>query len=742
MSGDYLFPKRKFKEGEPLDKAEINDALQVSAERLNGHLNPHNIRAPLAQSVASAAEAFFRTEVAVVDVDPLMQHAPSSTPGKSPQPGAEDAFLLEQETGWVPVTGSEDMIVEMTTGSSALIITAQAAHCYAGKYDGDFGEYRANVPVFSGGRGDEIRNDSLLDKNVPAPITVEVTFGSTVVSRPFFVDDARNFSDLSFQSEQIARKIAREPAFNANFIVTANGRTLSFRSKSVGPVAGPTRTIRIASTLFAGADKTVNFSEVSAGSLATSGESLDSLHSCDPTTNPTVVLYYPAQIQYALRVDGVVITESITGRFDNEQAPLSPVRVLSPKDKTTNLGSDSTLGITGPMTGRFRERPDAVNIPMFCVRLTASVNVEPGDHVVELVVRRVPTGRRRSFTPPPPEVGNPSSGTTYLPRASRVLIYSRQLSVTDAPTEPMVSAVFGDPSVVASFSDEDVISNESLVVDKLQPVADSTNDVDSFQVARGAINGDHLGSFSSVLAVASSENISTPTIDSALNPYDYPPDFSAHSFSASLDLFKESAVNYALLDAAVLQNPEGVAVSLEGSAANPLECVLTIEANVFLRRLVHTSLSQSEMHLAGAVFIIGLFDTTLGEYCFYRPSIAWVNSNNYIAYQRDKTNTELFPSSGSAPTNKIGLNYQSRYGLGGANTVTSGDLPGDFVDVPVTAHINFSGVDGAGNSRALIKTVDKVAIFGSAVWMGNSSSSFDTKFVPSSVTINAVAMKS
>lgn len=737
MSGDYLFPKRLFKEGEPLEKAEINSALQTSAERLNGHLNPHNIRAPLADNIAAETETFFRTEVVAVDVDPLMEHTSTSTPGLSPQPSARDAFLLEQETGWVPVTGSEDMIVEMTTGSSALIITAQAAHCYAGKYDGAFGEYEANVPIFSGGIGEEIRNDLPLNKRIPAPFSVTVTFGSSVTTKSFTVADARNFSDLSLQSEAIARKIAREPAFNNDFIVSANGRTLSFRAKSVGPVGGPPRNIRIASTLFVNADKTVNFSEVSAGSLPTSGESLNSLQSCDPTTSPTVVLYYPAQIQYALRVDGVVITETITGRFDNEQTPFSPMRIISPRDESVVTGSPATPGVTGPMVGRFRERPDAVNIPMFCVRLTASVNVEPGDHVIELVVRRVPTGRRRSFTPPPPEVGNPSSGTTYLPRASRVFIYSRQMSVTDAAIEPVTSAVFGDPSVVASFSDEDIISNESLVVDKLQPVADSINDVDSFQVARGAINGDHLGSFSSVLAVASSVNLSTTTVDSATNPYSYPPNISAHSFSDSLTLFKSSFARYALLDAAVLQNPEGSSRSLEGSPANPLECVLTIEANVFLRRLVHTSRSQSEMHLAGAVFIIGLFDKTLGEYCFYRPSISWVNSNNYIAYQVSKASQNLFP-----PSSTVGLNYQSRYGLGGSNTVTSGDLPGDFVDVPVTAHINFSGVDSAGNSRALIRTVDKVAIFGAAVWMGNDGTTGDTKFVPSSVTINAVAMKS
>ena len=740
MSGDYLFPKRLFKEGEPLEKAEINSALQTSAERLNGHLNPHNIRAPLADSIAAETETFFRTEVVAVDVDPLMEHTSTSTPGLSPQPSASDAFLLEQETGWVPVTGSEDMIVEMTTGSSALIVTAQAAHCYAGKYDGATTRYETDVPVFS---NPPLKNGRVR-RRIVARLRVTITLGSNVKTQTLSVRDARNFNNHVNQSKEIARSIASNRVFNnQGFSISANGRTLNFKAKAPG--AKPSvATIQYTSETGDSFTQTVSLTVLNDGASASTSEALDSLDSCNPATSPTVVLYYPAQIQYALRVDGVVITETITGRFDNEQTPFSPTRIISPRDEDEATGTAADSGVTGPMVGRFRERPDAVNIPMFCVRLTASVNVEPGDHVIELVVRRVPTGRRRSFTPPPPEVGLPVSGTTYLPRASRVFIYSRQLSVTDAPIEPVTSAVFGEPSVVASFSDEDVISNESLVVDKLQPVADSTNDVDSFQVARGAINGDHLGSFSSVLAVASSANLSTTTVDSATNPYNYPPDFSAHSFSDSLDLFKESAVNYALLDAAVLQNPEGSFRLLEGSPANPLECVLTIEANVFLRRLVHTSRSQSEMHLAGAVFIIGLFDKTLGEYCFYRPSISWVNSNNYIAYQRTKSLTQLFPSSGSAPTNKVGLNYQSRYGLGGvvADKVTSGDLPGDFVDVPVTAHINFSGVDSVGNSRALIRTVDKVAIFGAAVWMGNDGTTGDTKFVPSSVTINAVAMKS
>ena len=70
-------------------------------------------------------------------------------------------------------------------------------------------------------------------------------------------------------------------------------------------------------------------------------------------------------------------------------------------------------------------------------------------------------GRRRSFTPPPPEVGAPSSSAQYLPSRNRVYIYSRQLAVTDVPIEPVGSALFGDPSVAASCSGEAVVTKKT-----------------------------------------------------------------------------------------------------------------------------------------------------------------------------------------------------------------------------------------------------------------------------------------
>jgi len=737
MSGDYLFPKRKFKKGEPLDKVELNDALQVAAERLNGHLGPHNIRAPLATSLSSAAGTFFRTKTVSVGSDPLLVNGAGSTPGKSPQPGAAGAFLLEQTTGWQPVTGAEDMLIAVSTGASSLAITAQAAHCLAGDFDGTTARFRVTVPRFT---DPDLKSGG--GKSTFAELDVIVTLDSFQAAfTNLLVRDSRNFASAAEQSKEVARLIAAgaqsatyAPSSDAEKVVTkgwveasgyevkAAGRDLIFTNTVTGAVSGTFKISFAYSNISGAGNPIIDMTEVREGSTSSVFEALSDLPSA--TTKPgagtataaEVVVYYPAQIQYALRVDGVVITETITGRFDNEQAPLTPARIVDPRD------TGAVAGISGPMLGRFRERPDAINIPMFCARLTASVDVEPGDHVVELVVRRVPTGRRRSFTPPPPSVGDVDSSVTYLPAENKVYVYSRQLAVTDIPAEPVESSPFGTPSVVASYSDEDVVTKKNLVDQRLQKVADESNDIQAFQVARGAINGDHLQGFSSVIAAASG-TVGVSIFTSASNAYAYPPGPAiAFGNQRFFHPVPSSWLQMATADLPVDATP-------------PVECVLTVEGNVFIERLVHSSLTQNKMHLGAACFLIAIRSTTTGVWYAWRPSLAWVNSNNYIAYQVSKTNDDLHPRS-----SKVGLNYLSRYGPNGSSSVVSGDEPGDFVDVPVTAYVDFSGVVAGSVTRALGVSIDQVAIFGAAAWMGPAGS--DTVVRCRHSTINAVVMKS
>jgi len=758
MPGDYLFPKRLFKSGEPLDTVELNDALQVVVERLNGHLGPHNIRAPLSPSLTSEAGTFFRTKVATVDVDPLMQCATSGADGKSPQPDAQDAFLLEQQTGWQVVEGSTDMAVDIATGASSLAITAQATHCFAGDYDGSRSVYEVVVPL--------IDDPDLAygRKSQAKDITVRVILEggtSTELDLSFTempIGDTRNFANKQDQSKAIAKKISegcqgaltstgsdaetvQDNGWNAKgYEVRAVGRTLRFTKLEEGSTSGTFSIAYSWNSLTRSGSASTTMTQVRTGGASTAIESLSDLSSATTSaglpsgTAAEVVVYFPAQIQYAIRVDGVVLTETITGRFDNEQAPLTPARIVDPRDEDAVTDSDGggnteLGGISGPALGRFRERPDAINIPMFSVRLTASIEVEPGDHVVELVVRRVPIGRRRSFVPPPPDVGNTSSIIQYISPKNRIYIYSRQMSVTDVPVEPVEAAPFGNPSVVDSFKDEDVVTKANLVDEKLQRVANQTNSLDSFQVARGAINGDHLEGFSSVIASgATSQSNVSESLFSNTHTYDYP--------SGTPTFFGANRPFYPLAGSAWKKLLE-VPLVLEARQ----ECVLTVEANVFIDRLVNTSLSQKQMHLAAACFLIAVRASATGNIFAWRPSLAWVNSNNYFAYQRSKTSTELYPSSGSTPTGTIGINYLSRYTPGRSSPLTSGEAPGDFVDVPVTAYIDFSGeIVGSSVPRRVSVPIDRVYLYGAASFMGAAGN--EARAFIKHMSLNAVAMKS
>ena len=135
-------------------------------------------------------------------------------------------------------------------------------------------------------------------------------------------------------------------------------------------------------------------------------------------------------------------------------------------------------------------------------------------------------------------------------------------------------------------------------------------------------------------------------------------------------------------------------------------------------------------------FVIAVRSTTTGTWYAWRPSIAWVNSNNYIAYQVDKTTLNLYPTSST-----VGFNYLSRYGPHGSSSITESDVPGDFVDVPVTAYVDFASATGLGTAtRALVVSIDRVGIWGAAAHMGRAGG--QAFFVTDRMSLNAVVMKS
>jgi hypothetical protein len=415
------------------------------------------------------------------------------------------------------------------------------------------------------------------------------------------------------------------------------------------------------------------------------------------------LVYFVGQIQFALRVDGVVLAETITGRYDNEQGSFHANRLVNPR-----------ANLVGLMVARARERPDALGIPMYTVRLTYDVSVRPGAHRVELVARRAPMGGDRAFQLLSPAVGDRPTDSV-MPADNRVTVYSRQLKVLEIPEDSIDTTVFEGTVSVPSFAPEDVVSHESLDNERLRVTINGMNDVRSHQVARGAINGAHLADYSSVLAVGANSFFSGGVaLDAAVYPYSFLTS-GRKNFGQYYNLYPKTS-NWAEVVSADLS--ETLVAGKPSNGGNP--CTLSVEGNVFLNKVRTDSAATSEastdaevMHLAAAVFCVGV--RSEGTWYLWMPSLAWVNSNLYWASE-------------NASTTALDIIAH----LSNADAANSGF---DYFDVPVTAEFVFN-YDKLG----LLREIDKVGIFGSSCAMKSTVPNAFANVKRASV--NAVAMKS
>lgn len=712
MPGDYIFPKRRFKHGEPLDPDEVNEAIQPAAERLNGFLGPHNLRAPIDKTIAASAGTFYRTQQVFVDMDSGLEDLV-----QSPSIAPTDAFVVEQDTSWQRVeadTAGRDMALEVATGASTLSITAFATYCFHG-YDGDGREVWAldlALPIndaytaFFADRAGVTEIYVALEGPAPSTTATATQYHSVTVALPL----PGNATQVR---EQLARQIAAAgdtgaglpdvdyaaPTWAASgYSARAEGTKVLFTRLDAGPSPGGTF-FWAKERSYINTDMTLVDPSVAGSGVAQKFSDLVSIqtsHSADGA-----MVYFPAQVQFALRVDGVVIPETITGRYDNEQGAFQPARIEDPV--STNVGL---------LVPRFKERPDALGVPMYTVRLTFDVDVRPGTHVVELVARRAPMAANRKFRLPSPTVGTRPDPPEIMPADSRVSVYSRQLRVLEVPQEPTAAARFEGEVTVPAYSYEDVVSHESLDDDRLRVVVDALNDVKDYQVARGAINGAHLADYSATLALAQGAFTSGGLqLNAAIDTYDYLTTNPA-TFGQYFILHEKTSGWKEVVSSKLTK-----AVSA-GTIGAPNLCAISVEGNVFLDKLQTVTAATSvasaaseRMHLGAAVFCIGL--KSQGTWYLWMPSIAWVNSNHYWASQ------------GTGSTSLSTVAHLSNY------TDNNGY---DYFDVPVTAEFLFN-YDALG----LLRKVDEVGIFGSCCRMKSTVTTTIANVRRASV--NAVATK-
>ena len=750
MAGDYLFPKRLFKDGEPLETNEVNEVIVEAGERLNGHLNQHNIRAPINASVLAAEGTFYRTFTVTEDADPKVVHASSGSPPQGPQP--QNAFDVGQNTSWQVIESSKAMAVELETGKSMLAMTAHVSHCYQNDDASvrevwrftmpslaDFGLTQQQYVDFFDEETNRLEVEIYLD--APGSADASRTYLAILPAPPPLSSFSSFFAALLKNPQQMYRgdsafiTAATLPTVgyadaNTNgggYFASRSGSDLLFTSIQSGSSgSSPTFLMRFslilksptftATTTFT-ATVTGTRDQEASGAVGQTFSDLESYAVGTKTLN-----YFAAQAQYAFRVDGAVISESITGRFDNE---LRTVRPLIRQDPLEGSRASNTVGppTNFPVSSnynRFPNRPDAVNIPMYSSRLTASIEVEPGAHLVELVVRRVPCGKRQDFELTPPPQSTSAGLTPVIDRDNRLMIYNRMLSVTEVPLESRSSSLFESAVETPTYENDDVISRDSLFDKRLQPLVNASNDVQTFQLGRGAINGTHLGDYSTVLAVAQKGR----TNDLSFFANDFP----YRRATGGLDLTTQIKLMRAEPGAAT-DWKNIVEANLSRTISAGTACTLTVEGNVFLRRL-QTDAPDTSIHTGGAFFCIAL--ESGGEWYLYLPSQGWVNSNNYF----------LSVHSGTGFVSYVSF-FDDQRVIGAPTPLV--DLKGrDYVDVPVTMVLQFP----ATGNDALLVDITGVAIFGAAAYMANAAGSGtgprnqDTQVVVARASVNAVAVKS
>lgn len=194
----------------------------------------------------------------------------------------------------------------------------------------------------------------------------------------------------------------------------------------------------------------------------------------------------PANIQFALRVNGDILPETVTGIDDLTYRASIPIKPSTQRQTGfTDPTADRVL--PGPQDAR-GSQVCALGPPCLPIRISACVPCVPGPQTVELVVRRVPLIRT-------------SDVLEYLP-GDKVYIYNRQINVVELKSFPIDSV--GPAEVTApALEAEDTLNQAALYTNRVQPIITAYNDVQEGALQRGALMHYHLPN--ALLASATTE---------------------------------------------------------------------------------------------------------------------------------------------------------------------------------------------------------------------------------------------
>lgn len=177
----------------------------------------------------------------------------------------------------------------------------------------------------------------------------------------------------------------------------------------------------------------------------------------------------PCGVQFAIRLDGSVLPDTITGIDLVDFRSSLPLKATAPRTEDTLL--------PGPQDVRGNVA-SAIGPPCYPVRITACIPVQAGDHTVELVVRRMPL------------VVDEEVSTTY-DADDFVAVFNRQLAVVELKSFP-IDSVTAESVSAPGWDEEELVSQATIYTNRVDPIIDGYNEVKAGNVQRGAFMHYHL----------------------------------------------------------------------------------------------------------------------------------------------------------------------------------------------------------------------------------------------------------
>ena len=204
--------------------------------------------------------------------------------------------------------------------------------------------------------------------------------------------------------------------------------------------------------------------------------------------------FYPALVQFAIRIDGKIIDETITGKTFSFEESAHGLRVDDSPQLASDVSGESgtyvfgqrSSGVSMSYSKEKRARPgqkirasraSSCGPEVLPVRIGAVIPVSPGTHTVEIVARRL-LRKRKKF-----EVGD------------FVGVFTRRLHVMSLPIQSSLtdSELTEAPVLTKSLQSEDVVER-GAEISALQSLQDRVNSVRPSDVKKRSLPNTHLPS--------------------------------------------------------------------------------------------------------------------------------------------------------------------------------------------------------------------------------------------------------